>query len=438
MSLGLRVLIGLVAGLLAGIAVSVSQNPSLFNLVSVIEPAGSLWVNALQMTVIPLVLSLLITAVTSTADVGVIGRIGAKAMLLFLTLLFAGATFAALVTPPLLAGLTIAPLTVASLRANAEGGVIESAKQVPNLAQWVINLIPVNPIKAAADGAMLPLSVFALVFGFAITRISDELGQTLTRFFEGIAEAMLVIVRWVLLLAPVGVFALVLPVATRMGVGAVGALAYYVVLASALYIIVTLLLYAVAVLFGRAPLRQFVRASAPAQAIAFSTSSSLASLPAMVEGMEKRLGLPHQITGFVLPLAVSVFRMGGPIRMTVGALFIARLYGIELNAAQVATVAVTAVFMSLGSVGLPSGAGFFVIVPVFSAVGLPVEGVGILLAVDTIPDTFNTVNNVTADMAAATIIARHSTSTSPSPIGGDSGAAPPCEVPIEVGQTGLK
>ena len=199
-----------------------------------------------------------------------------------------------------------------------------------------------------------------------------------------------------------------------MGLGAVGALAYYVVLASALSVVVMLCLYPLAISLGSVPLGRFFRATMPAQAVAFSSQSSLASLPAMIEGAEGRLGLPPRITSFVLPLAVAVFRLSGPVRMTVGALFIAHLYGIPLGAMQIATVALTSVLMSIGGVGLPGGAGFFAsFVPVFLAVGLPIEGVGILLAVDTIPDMCQTVNNVTADMAATTIVARFSNTPLP-------------------------
>jgi proton glutamate symport protein len=230
---------------------------------------------------------------------------------------------------------------------------------------------------------------------------------------------MLVIVRWVLLLAPVGIFALVLPLSAKMGLGAAGALAYYVVLSSALSVVVMLCLYPLAISLGSVSLGRFLRATIPAQAVAFSSQSSLASLPAMLEGAEGRLGLPPRITSVVLPLAVAIFRLSTPVRMTVGALFIAHLYGIPLGAMQIATVAFTSVLVGIGGVGLPGGANFFAsFVPVFLAAGLPIQGVGILLAVDTIPDMFQTVNNVTADMAATTIVARFSKTPLPLVVSG--------------------
>jgi len=414
MSLTLRAAIGLTAGLITGIAISLSNNTSLLAAIPLVEPIGAVWVNALQMTVIPLVVSLLITGVGSSADAAAIGRVGLKALVVFLVLLFAAATFAALVTPPLLLWLPVDSATATSLQTNTGSAVAERAKDLPTLGQWLVNLIPVNPMRAATEGAMLPLITFTLLFGFALTRIAPDLRLIVLSFFRGTAEAMLVIVRWVLLFAPVGIFALVLPLSAKMGLGAVGALAYYVVLASALPVVVMLCLYPLAISLGSVPLGRFFRATMPAQAVAFSSQSSLASLPALIEGAERRLGLPPRITSFVLPLAVAVFRLSAPIRMTVGALFIAHLYGIPLGAMQIATVALTSVLIGIGGVGLPGGANFFAsFVPVFLAAGLPIEGVGILLAVDTVPDMFQTVNNVTADMAATTIVARFSNTPLP-------------------------
>lgn len=408
MSLTVRALIGLTAGLLAGIAISLSNDPLLVDIVSRVEPLGAVWINALQMTVIPLVVSLLITGVGSSSDAAATGRVGLKALVLFLILLFAAAAFAALLTQPLLSWLTIDSGSTTSLQTYTSNAVTERAKDIPTPSQWLVSLIPVNPIRAASEGAMLSLIVFALLFGSALTRIKLDHRQTILSFFQGTAEAMLVIVRWVLWFAPVGIFALVLPLAAKMGVGAVGALAYYIALASAFYVVMTLCLYPLVVWVGSVQLGKFIRATAPAQAVAFSSQSSLASLPAMLEGVDKHLRLPAQITSFVLPLAVAVFRFSGPARMTVGALFIAHLYGIPLSTTQISTIALTSILMSIGGVGLPGGAGFFVIIPVFLSAGLPVEGVGILLAVDTIPDMFQTVNNVTADVAATTIVARFS------------------------------
>ncbi|HMG35555.1 MAG TPA: dicarboxylate/amino acid:cation symporter [Blastocatellia bacterium] len=408
MSLTTRSLIGLSSGALIGAAITATHNAFLQRLVFIIEPVASIWVNALRMTVIPLVFSLLIVGVASAADAGSVGRMGVKAILFFILMLFVAASFTALVTPPLLNQLTVDLSTSETLRSSIDAAAVESATKVPTVTQRLVGLIPVNPIKAAAEDEVLPLIVFALFFGFAIRRLAPETSLPLVSFFRGVSEAMLVIVRWVLWFAPVGVFALMLPLTMRAGMKVVGALAYYVVLVSALAITVMLALYLVAAFGARVSLRRFMRAIAPAQAVALSTHSSLASLPAMIEGAERRLELPPQITSLVLPLAVSVFRICNPMAQTCGALFIARLYNIELSATQVVTLVATSVFVSMSSVGLPGGVPLLVTLPVtFLAVGLPVEAIGMLLAVDTLPDMFRTTANVTADMTATAVIGQH-------------------------------
>jgi Na+/H+-dicarboxylate symporter len=218
---------------------------------------------------------------------------------------------------------------------------------------------------------------------------------------------MLVLVRWVVALAPIGVFALVLPLAAHLGASVAGAIGLYIAAYSIACIAVTLLLYPVAALVARVPLRQFARAALPAQLIAFSSSSSIASLPALVESAEQGLGIPNRIAGFSLPLAVSLFKIAGPVSWTVGALFVGWFYGIPLHAQQLVTVAFAAVFLAFAAPGIPRGA-FIMLAPLFLAIGLPVEGIGILIAVDALPDTFATVLNVTGDLVAATLVNRFS------------------------------
>ena len=407
MTLTTRSLLGLASGILVGAVISATHNDALQRLALLIEPVGSMWVNALRMTIIPLVFSLLVVGIASAADTGAIGRIGVKAIALFLLLLVAAATFAALAAPPLLGWLTVDPAISESLKAGLDPTIVESARKVPTLAQRLINLVPINPIKAAAEGELLPLIVFAMFFGFASRRLATELRESLVSFFRAISETMLVIIGWVLWLAPLGVFGLVLPLMLRTGWKLVGALSYYVVLLSVLVIIVTLALYLMVMLWARIPLREFIRASLTAQTVAFTTQSSLASLPAMVEGAERRLALPSQVTNLVLPLAVSVFRISNPIAQVCGALFIARLYNLELDAAKLITLIVTSVLLSLSSVGVPGGVSLLVTLPAtFVAVGLPIEAIGLLISVEAIPDMFRTTANVTADMAAAAVLGR--------------------------------
>ena len=397
-----RVLIGLGAGVGAGIAlreIPAGENPTISKIVNAIEPIGTLWLNALRMTVVPLVLSLVITGVATAHNIAATGRLARRTIITILILLAAGAVFSAIVSP---AAFALVPINKTAIAMSA-GATIPT--EVPPLAQWITGIIPTNPIKAASDGAMLPLVVFALFFGFAVTRIEPIRRARLLELFEAIAETMMVIVKWVLIAAPVGVFALVLPIAARGGLGIVGAVASYVIVDCAILLAGTIALYPLVMIFGGVSLRRFAKACAPAQAVAVSTQSSLASLPAMLAGASEVLKLPPRVTSLVLPLAVAIFRMTSPMGYIVGAAFVARLYGVHLSPLQYAAGVAVGVIISMGAVGLPGQVSFMgTHIPVFSAMGLPLDPIALLLAVDTIPDIFCTAGNVTADMTLATLV----------------------------------
>jgi Na+/H+-dicarboxylate symporter len=277
--------------------------------------------------------------------------------------------------------------------------------QTQTFASWVTSLIPSNPVAAAATGSMVPLILFTLVFALAIAHGPASTRSTLVGFFQALADAMLMLVRWIVKVAPIGVFALVLPLAARAGTTLAGAIGFYIVAYAGASLVISALLYPVVALVGRIPIARFARAALPAQLIAFSSSSSIASLPALVESAEGGLGLPAPITGFVLPLSVSTFKLAAPVSWTVGALFIGWFYGVPLHTRELATIAFAAVFLAFAAPGIPRGA-FIMLTPLFLAIGLPAEGIGILIAVDAIPDTFATVLNVTGDLAAAALVAR--------------------------------
>jgi Na+/H+-dicarboxylate symporter len=404
-----RVLISLGAAVVLGSAIAVSGNVSLVRAADTIAPIGTIWVNAIRMTVIPLVVALLITGVASAADTRAIGRLGGRTLLVFVLLL----TGVAIVVMPFAPSLFALLPTTAS-RPALPPGAADAAGQLAgagqsssgqSLASWITSLIPANPIAAAASGAMLPLILFTLLLALAIAHSSASSRATLVGFFQALGEAMLLLVRWVVLAAPVGVFALVLPLVAHAGASFVGAIGFYIVAYAGTCIVVTLLLYPVVALVGKIPVRRFARAALPAQLIAFSSSSSIASLPALVESTERGLGLSTRISGFVLPLAVSTFKIAAPVSWTVGALFVGWFYGVPLHARELATVAFAAIFLAMVAPGVPRGA-FIMLTPLFLAIGLPAEGIGILIAVDAIPDTLSTVLNVTGDLAAAALVAR--------------------------------
>lgn len=401
-----RVLVALIAALICGIVIAASGSASLLRAVDFIVPIGTLWVNAIRMTVIPLVVSLLITGVASADDLRSIARIGGRTLMTFIALLVGTAI---VVIPLALAMFQMLPrrLGVMALPRGAveAAGDLAGAGQSQTFSAWLSSLLPSNPIAAAASGAMMPLVLFTLLFALAVARTPDPARATLLRFFHSVGEAMLTLVRWVVMLAPLGVFALVLPLAVHAGAELAGGIGFYIVVYSAGNLIVTLLLYPVVALVARISMRRFARAALPAQLIAISSSSSIASLPALVESAERGLELPDRVTGFVLPLAVSTFKIAAPLSWTVGALFVGWFYGVPLHATALATIAFAAVFLSFAVPGIPRGA-FIMLTPLFLAIGLPVEGIGILIAVDAIPDTFSTVLNVTGDLAATALVAR--------------------------------
>jgi Na+/H+-dicarboxylate symporter len=401
-----RVLITLVVALVLGAAIAASGNATLVNAADFIAPIGTLWVNAIRMTVIPLIIALLIGGVASATDSKTVGRIGGRAAIVF-ALLLVGTAIVVIPTVPWIFGLlprvqgATPPMPAGAAEA---AGQLTSSGQATGLGAWIISLVPPNPVEAAATGAIVPLIVFSLLLGLAIAHSPGESRSTLVGFFKALGDALLVLVRWVIAVAPIGVFALVLPLAAHLGAGLAGAVGFYIAVYAGTNLAIVALLYPVVAIVGRVPAAKFARAVLPSQLIAASSSSSMASLPALVEGAES-LGLTSRVTGFVLPLAVSMFRIAAPVSWTVGALFVAWFYGIHLGPKELGTIAVAAVFLPFIGPGVPRGA-FLMLAPLFLAIGLPAEGIGILIAVDAIPDIFSTVLNVTGDLAAATIIQR--------------------------------
>ncbi len=406
MSLTAKMLVALVLGLIAGIVATMWRDLGGGAFLSIAEPVGNLWVNALRMTLIPLVVSLLISVIASVPDARSTGRLGLRAFLIFVVFLCVAGAVSVLVAPPLLALLPITEATTAALQTGDAAAAAANAARMPTFAQTLIDIVPSNPIRAAADGAMLPLVVFAVLLGAAATRIPLEGRTALVDAFRALADAMLVLVGWVIAIAPIGVFALAAGLASKIGLAAVGVVASYIVILIAVIVFVTILLYIAAVVAGRVPLARFARAVAPGQAVAFSARSSLAALPALVEGARTVLGLPPVITSFVLPLAVSTFRLSTPIMWAITLPFLSRLYGIELGYPQLIALICAGIMLSFSVPGLPS-ASLFLMAPFLSGLGIPAEALGIVIAADAIPDLFKGVLNVTGHLAASTIVARY-------------------------------
>ncbi|WP_297834246.1 dicarboxylate/amino acid:cation symporter [Thermomonas sp.] len=402
MSQTARVLFGLIAGIALGILLALNAPESGLELAGIVEPFGKLWLNALQMTVVPLVFALVVVGINQASDAAHSGRVAKQSIGMFILLLTLAAAMAAVLAPLALSLLRPDPEVVGALRAHTEGLATASG----GWASALTAIIPSNAIAAAAASAMLPLVAFALFFGFALTRIEATRRALVVEFFKAISDTMIVIVHWVLWAAPVGIFALVFALTARSGLGVLQALGIYILLECALYAIAVVLLVGVAVMFGRKPLLQFLAGLVPVQVVAASTQSSLATLPAMLDSAKNKLGYPDRVAGLVLPMAVSLFRITSPIQYIATACFIAWALGASLTPAQLATGVALSVLVSMGSVGLPGQAIFLATnLPVTSAMGLPIAPLPVLMAVDVIPDVLATVGNATGDMTVTAVVA---------------------------------
>lgn len=406
MSRATLILLCLAAGLLAGVGVAAVSPQAAGWGVGVAAPVGTLWLNGLQMTVIPLVVTLLITGVVATAEAAQAGRIAGRAIATFLTIVTLTATMAAFVTPVLLHAVPIPRGAAEALKtALAHAAPVGPT---PPISESLAGIVPTNIFAAATNNALLSLILFTLAFAFAMTRIEDAGRAQLLGFFAAIRDAMLVLIGWVLWLAPIGVFALAFVVGASAGGAAFGALVHYIVTIASIGFLVMLMAYAMAGLVARVPLARFARALAPAQAVAISTQSSLASLPAMVEGA-KTLRVDPATSSLVLPMAVAMFRATQPAMNVAVSLYIADWFGIVPGPAAVVAAMVAAILCSLGSASLPAQITFFAsIAPVCVALGVPAAPLGLLIAVETIPDIFRTLGNVSMDLAATATVSRWS------------------------------
>lgn len=407
------VLLALVAGLGIGSALAANPSAAFAQIVPWVEPVGTIWVSALRMVVVPLVMSMLVTGVATMSDARALRRIGSTSFAVWISLLLVSGALGLTLVPFLFQWLTIDPLAIAALREGAAELANETTtglSKLPSMRQWFVDLVPTNPVRAAADGAMLPLVVFSLAFGLAVTRLSTDHRDALLRVFGGVAAAMLEIVRWVLLAAPVGVFALSLTVASKVGAIAAGALGYYLAVTAISMGVLSLLLFILAAMLGRVAPSLLARALLPAQAVGFTSRSSLATMPAQAEAAANVLRLPQAVVAFVLPLAVASFKPHGPLNWSSLAIVSAMLYGVPIGLPELLTVVGSAILLSFAVPGIPS-AGMLLIAPVFVNIGVPVEAIGLLIAVDALPDMFKTVANVTGQLCSAVIVARVSGET---------------------------
>lgn len=391
-----QILIALVVGVLvARLAVWLGFERFVIDQVSII---GDIFLKALRMIIVPLIVSSIISGITGIGGAENFGRMSAKTFTYYiitsLIAIITGLVLVNLIQPGMGADLT--------LQSKPEG--IEG--NITQLKDTLMNIIPTNPLASMVKGEILPTIFFSLLFGFFITKVPKPYKQNLTNLFEGFFEVMMRLTHFIILFAPIGIFALIAKIVTQTGMEIFIPLASYVVtivLALATHAIVTLpvLLYFVA---GISPIAHF-KAMSSALLTAFSTSSSSATLPLTISSVEENAGASNKVSSFVLPLGATINMDGTALYECVAAMFIAQVYGIDLNFGQQFIVIFTALLASIGAAGIPM-AGFVMMAIILNAVGLPLEGLGLILPVDRPLDMLRTSVNVWSDSCGTVIIAR--------------------------------
>jgi len=399
MNLSFRILTGLLLGSIAGLMISQSNSALFVNLPGLLAPLGSLWVNAIRMTIMPLLMALVVVAIAGQGRSGRVLAIGGKTLSLFVGLILLSSLFALLFAAPLIGLLEISSENSNVVLANSQ--VTAERAPLPPFKDWLIGLIPANPFAAAANGEILPLMIFTVVFSLALIQIDERLAKNVVTFFEATKQALLVVIGWIMELAPYGIFALVLPITANLGTESVRLLGTFILMVCGLIVLLSACIYLGLWVLGH-DIKKFAKTMAPVQVIGFGTRSSLATLPATIAASEI-LGVSQKTAGLVLPAAVTLFKFASPLARTAGTYFIAALYGIDLTVSEFVVIALAVGLLSFYSPGIPSG-GLLIMTPVYLALGLPVEGIGLLIAIDLIVDMFITAANVTANLGVTMML----------------------------------
>lgn len=381
---------------------------------AVATTVGSLWLDALKMTVIPLVVALLITGVAQNVEAARAGRVAGRTVL-WIVIICTSSAIIGMLLMQLLVGMFPMSGGAASALQAAVAAVAPAAEAapVPGASDIFGGIIPDNVVAAAANGDVLPLVVFSLLFALALSRISKPSRDVLVGFFAAVAHVLLVIIGWVLWIAPLGILALAFVLGSSAGGAAFAALGHYIVLVSIVGLAVTLIGYPLAVFRGKIPLGRFVRAMLPPQSVAVSTRSSLASLPAML-GSARQLGVRDEVADVSLPIAVALFRATGPAMNVAVAVYVAHWLGLEPTVGQIIAATAVGAVMSYAAISLPGEITFISsIAPIGMALGVPIAPLALLIAVEMIPDVVRTFGNVTLDVAVTTVVDRETAEDAP-------------------------
>ena len=403
--------IGLVLGIFVGLAAWILGrygHPGLADRLVALRPLGTLFINLLSMVVIPLVAAALFAGIAKLGDLRTVGRLVVRSLAFFWATGLAAIVVGFLVASVLLPGSFVSPEQQTALRAAAGADVSalqRAAESIPRGIQFLVQLVPANPFKAAADGNLLPVIVFVTIFGIAAAALPVEKRAPLTTIADAVTETLIRIIHWVLWFAPIGIFALVAPLVAQFGGPLLLAMGRFIitVIIGVFVFIAAVYLPSVALIARLAPLR-FLRAAFPSMLMGFSATSSMAALPMMLDAADRDLQIPRPVSGFVLPLAATINRGGSAVFQAIAVVFIARLYGVPFGFGQMLAAGAAVFLASLTVASVPS-AGVISLFPALQSTGLPVAGLSILLGLDRIPDMFRTMTNVTGHMASAVVVA---------------------------------
>ena len=399
MKLHIAIALGLVGGLLLGLLAAATESPSLMWFANAVEPLGTAFVNLLKMVVIPLVAAVVFVGVASLGDLRKLGRMGAATMAFFAVtavigvLMGMGAMKALL---PLASDAASQAVTASSVEAPA----------FPNVVEFFLSLIPSNPFQAAAEGALLPLIVFIVLFAAAAGVLPENDRDRLLTLANAVAAALIKLVNWILWVAPIGVFALAAPVTARAGWAMLQSLLAFVLAVVVGLVVYIAVVYVPAVKFlAGMPVRQFLKGCLTPQAIAAATTSSPATVPAMLEAANTELQISSPVASFVIPLGAAQGRGGAALFKGAGIVFLAWLYGVSLAATGIGAAVLATFIVSFTVASVPGGS-VLSMVPALTTVGIPIDGLAVLLGIDRVPDMARTATNVTGTLTAAVVVDR--------------------------------
>ncbi|OLC89538.1 MAG: hypothetical protein AUI86_00690 [Gemmatimonadetes bacterium 13_1_40CM_3_66_12] len=402
--------IGLIAGLLLGLfAATLAQhnNPALAAVLFGIQPVGIIFKNLLSMVAIPLVATALFAGLAKLGELRALGRLVVRTLAFFWGTSVLAIALGFAIGSVMLPQAAVSPEKQAVLQAAAAdpAAIQSAAATIPTGLQFIVQLVPANPFKAAADGNLLPVIVFVTIFAIATATLPIERRTPLINLADAATDALIRIVQWVLVIAPIGIFALVAPTAAQYGWDVVRAMLWFIaaVVIGVLVFIAVVYLPSAALIARVSPLR-FLRAAYPSMFMGFSATTSMAALPNMIDAADKDLHIPRPVSGFVLPLAASINRGGSALFQAIAVLFIARLYGIPFGFGHMLQAGIAVFLASLTVAAVPSG-GVISLFPAFQATGLPIAGLSILMGLDRISDMFRTMTNVTGHLTTAVVVA---------------------------------